>query len=196
MPLPAIPKLYTPEAYLEWEEQAQERSEYRNGEVVPMAGGTANHNRIAGEFYKRFPTEIASQAYEIFMSDMRLWIPAMQLYTYPDIAVIKGEPIYHQGRQDTVENPDLILEVLSKSTRHYDQTDKFDAYRTIASLQEYVMVDQYSFWVKQLHKNARGQWVLTELFGADARLQLESVAFEIRLAELYRRVKFQAQEDS
>ena len=159
-------------------------------------GGTANQNRIAGEFYKRFPTEIAGQAYEIFMSDMRLWIPAMRLYTYPDIAVIKGEPIYHQSRQDTVENPDLILEVLSKSTRQYDQTDKFDAYRTIPSLQEYVMVDQYSFWVKQLHKNARGQWVLTELFGADAQLQLESVAFEIRLAELYRRVKFQVQEDA
>ena len=191
MSLQAKLKLYTPEAYLEREEQAEERSEYRAGEIIPMAGGTANHNRIAGEFYKRFPTEIAGQAYDVFIGDMRLWISAMQLYTYPDVMVIQGELAYHQGRQDTVENPYLLLEVLSTSTQQYDQTDKFDAYRTLPSLQEYVMVDQYSFWVKQFHKNDRGQWVLTELSGQDAVLRLESVAFEIPLAEIYKRVKFE-----
>ncbi len=191
MPLQAEPKRYTPATYLEREEQAETRSEYRNGAIVPMAGGTANHNRIAGEFYKRFPTEVAGQSYEIFIGDMRLWIPAMQLYTYPDVTVIQGAPVYHQNRQDTLENPHLIVEVLSKSTRQYDQTDKFDAYRSLASLQEYILVDQYSLWVKQLAKNVRGQWVFTELLGRDAVLQLESVAFEIRLVDLYRRVQFE-----
>ena len=194
MPLQAEPQLYTPEAYLLREDDAEERSEYRDGEIVPMAGGTANHNRIAGEFYKRFPTEISGQAYEIFIGDMKLWIPAVRLYTYPDVMVIEGEPVYHQDRQDTVENPYLIVEVLSRSTRQYDQTDKFDAYRTLPSLQEYVMVDQYSVWVKQLAKNTRGQWVFTELVGEEAVLQLESVSFQIRLADLYQRVKFETTE--
>ncbi|MEM9264320.1 MAG: Uma2 family endonuclease [Cyanobacteria bacterium P01_F01_bin.13] len=113
------------------------------------------------------------------------------LYTYPDVLVIQGEPVYHQNRKDTVENPHLILEVLSKSTRQYDQTDKFDAYRTLPSLQEYVMVDQYSFWVKQFAKKNQDQWVLTELTVEDAVLQIVSVNFEIRLADLYKRVKFE-----
>ena len=191
MQIQAKPQLYTPAEYLALEEQADERNEYRSGEVIPMAGGTANHNRIAGEFYKRFPTEIASQEYEIFIGDVKLWIPDIPLYTYPDGLVIQGEPIYHQNRNDTVENPHLILEVPSKSTRQYDQTDKFDACRTLPSLQEYVMVDQYSFWVKQFAKNDQDQWVLTELTGEDAVLQLVSVDFEIRLADLYKRVRFE-----
>ncbi|NET60181.1 MAG: Uma2 family endonuclease [Symploca sp. SIO2E6] len=195
MPLQAKPKLYTPEAYLLREDDAAERSEYRNGEIIPMAGGTANHNRIAGDFYKQFPTEISGQAYEIFIGDMKLWIPAVELYTYPDVMVIKGEPIYHQDRQSTVENPYLIVEVLSKSTRQYDQTDKFDAYRTIPSFQEYVLVDQYSFWVKQFAKTTSEQWIFTELVGKDAILQLESVQFQIPLAHLYQRVKFEKDEN-
>ena len=191
MQIQAKPKLYTPAEYFAFEERAHERSEYRNGEIVPIAGGTANHNRIAGEFYKRFPTEISGQEYEVFIGDMKLWIPDIPLYTYPDVLVIQGEPIYHQNRTDTVENPHLILEVLSKSTRQYDQTDKFDAYRTLPSLQEYVMADQYSFWVKQFAKNDQNQWVLTELTGEEAVLKLVSVNFAIRLADLYKRVRFE-----
>lgn len=188
------PKLCTPVEYFLLEEKAEERSEYRDGDIVLMAGGTANHNRIAGEFCKRFPTAIGGQVYEAFIGDVKLWIPAFSLYTYPDVMVIKGEPVYHQDRKDTFENPHLIVEVLSKSTRQYDQTDQFDAYRSLPSLKEYVMVDQYSFWVKQFAKNDRGQWVLTELTGEDATLKLASVAFEVRLADLYRRVNFE--EDS
>ncbi|MEL6321403.1 MAG: Uma2 family endonuclease [Cyanobacteria bacterium J06626_14] len=87
------------------------------------------------------------------------------------------------------------MEVLSKSTRQYDQTDKFDAYRSLPSLQEYVMADQYSCWVKQYAKNDRGQWVLTELTGADAVLRLASVNFELQLADLYKRVNFDEEND-
>ena len=187
----AQPKLCTPAEYFLLEEAAEERSEYRNGEMVPMAGGTANHNRIAGEFYKRFPTEISGEAYESFIGNMKLWIPEFSLYTYPDVLVIQGDPVYHQNRTDTVENPHLIMEVLSKSTRQYDQTDKFDAYRSLPSLQEYVMADQYSFWVKQFAKNDQGKWVLTELAGEEAVLQLTTVTFELPLADLYKRANFE-----
>ncbi|MEL6321404.1 MAG: Uma2 family endonuclease [Cyanobacteria bacterium J06626_14] len=101
----AKPKPYTPAEYLSLEEVAEERSEYRNGEVVSMAGGTANHNRIAGEFYKQCPTAIGDQVYESFIGDVRLWIPRFSLYAYPDIMIIQGAPIYHQDRTDTVETP-------------------------------------------------------------------------------------------
>jgi Uma2 family endonuclease len=107
--------------------------------------------------------------------------------------VIQGEIVYHPDRRDVVENPCLILEVLSKSTQQYDQTDKFDAYRSILSLQEYVMVDQYSFWVKQFVKNDRNQWVFTELFGQEASLCLESVPLQLSLTTLYQRVQFEVE---
>ena len=89
MQIHAKPKLHTSAEYLTLEEQADERSEYRSGQIVPMVGGTANHNRIAGEFYKRFPTEISGQEYEAFIGDMKLWIPDIPLYTYPDVLVIQ-----------------------------------------------------------------------------------------------------------
>ncbi|MGB0562808.1 MAG: Uma2 family endonuclease [Spirulinaceae cyanobacterium] len=190
MQLQAKPPILTPTEYLEREETALERHEYRNGEVIKMVGSTADHDRIAGAFYRQFPTEIDAQNYEIFIGDMKLWIPATNLYTYPDIVVITGDPVYHQNRQDAIENPSLIVEVLSKSTGQYDQTDKFDAYRSIDTLKEYVMIDQYSYWVKQFVKNDQGQWVLTERVGAEAMLRLESISFAIPFADLYKRVQF------
>lgn len=181
---------YTPQQYWDLEQQAAARSEYRNGEIIEMAGASANHNRIAGEFYRRIPTEMGKQTYDSFIGDMKLSVPAMSLYTYPDVVVVQGEPVYHQDRTDIIENPHLILEVLSKSTRQYDQTDKFDAYRTLDSLQEYIMADQCSFWVKQFSRTRDNQWLLTEITGADAILQLTSIDVKMSLAELYRRVKF------
>ncbi|NEO83338.1 MAG: Uma2 family endonuclease [Spirulina sp. SIO3F2] len=184
-------KRYSPEEYLELEEQAQARSEYRDGEIVLMAGGTVNHNRIAGAFYRAIPDEIGDQVYEGFIGDMKVWIPQKRMYPYPDVLVVAGEPAYHAGRQDIIENQLLIVEVLSKSTQQYDQTDKFDAYRTISSLQEYIMIDQYSYWVKQFVRGDRGQWIFTELIGQDAILQLGSIDFEIILKQLYQRVQFE-----
>ncbi|ERT03780.1 restriction endonuclease family protein [Lyngbya aestuarii BL J] len=186
---------YTPEEYLELEEQAEFKNEYRNGEILPMAGGTTNHNKIAGNFYKRFPLTIQEQDYEVYIGDVKLWIPSDQTYTYPDIMVIEGEPIYQENRRDIITNPLLIVEVLSKSTQSYDQGDKFRSYRSIPSFKEYILIDQSSYYLEQYSKQTENQWLFKEYEGEDSVLTLDSVELQMSLGEIYERVDFEQTEE-
>lgn len=185
----------TPEQYLELEDQADQRHEYRHGERVVMSGGTTNHNRLIVALCTYLNLALMDQDADVFSGDVKVWIPAYQLFTYPDLMMVQGEPQYYQDRpdherQDAIENPSVVVEVLSKSTRQYDQSDKFDAYRTLDSLREYILIDQYSFWVKRFTKNSQGQWLLTEFIGEDAVLHLQTIDFELAFTDLYKRVKF------
>jgi Uma2 family endonuclease len=125
-------RYYSPEEYLALEEAADYKSEYIDGEIVPMAGGSTNHNRIAGNFYAALNFAFRTEDYEVFMSDVRLWIHERRIYTYPDVMVVAGEPEYYNNRTDTITNPRVIIEVLSPSTKRYDSSKKFEAYRTIS----------------------------------------------------------------
>ncbi len=136
-------RYYTPEEYLELEEKAESKSEYRDGEIISIVDITTNHNKIAGNFCRIFPLTVQNQAYDIYMADLRLWVPQYRVYTYPDVMVIKGKPIYEGTGKTTVTNPFLIVEVLSNSTKNYDKTDKFKYYRSIAELQEYILSQLY-----------------------------------------------------
>ena len=188
-------RYYTPEEYLQIEETAEYKNEYRDGEIVPMTGKTTNYNKIALNFCRKFPLTVKGQNYEIFIGDVRLWIPRYRLYTYPDIIVIQGEPIYQGTATTTVTNPLMIVEVLSKPTKDYDRTDKFKYYRSIPDFKEYILIDQYSFYVEQFNKNLQGKWVLTEYESENAVLALESIEFEIQFGELYQRVNFDVTEE-
>ena len=187
-------RYYTPEEYLTLEEKAIDRHEYRDGEIILMMGGTTNHNQIAGNFYKRFPLNIQNQNYYVYMNDARLWIAQYRLYTYPDVMVIKGKPLYEGTGTINVTNPSLIVEVLSKSTRDYDCTDKFRYYRSIPEFQEYILIDQYRFYMAQYFKQKDGQWLFNDYQGGEAILQLASVDFEISFQDLYERVDFELDE--
>jgi Uma2 family endonuclease len=183
-------KRYTPEEYLALEETAEYKSEYHNGEIIPMTGGTTNHNKIALNFSANFKFAVRGQDYEIYMGDVRLSLPRYRRYVYPDIMVIQGKPVYEGAGTTTVTNPLLIVEVLSKSTSNYDKGDKFQYYRSIPELREYVMIDQYAYHVEQFAKNYEGKWFLSELESADAVLSLASVDFQIPLSDIYERVNF------
>jgi Uma2 family endonuclease len=185
-------------AYLEQEDQSTQRHEYRNGDIIEMTGGTTNHNRLVVALCTYLNLALTEQDGEVFTGDVKVWIPDFQFFTYPDLMLVQGEPHYYaelpgQPQYDIIENPGLIVEVLSKSTRQYDQSDKFDAYRTLESLQEYVLIDQYSFWVKQFVKNAEHQWTFSEAVGSDATLKLHVMDFQLSFAELYKRVNFEDQ---
>jgi len=181
---------YTPEEYLELEEKAEYKSEYRDGEIVPMTGGTTNHNQIAGNFYANLKFSQKGQNYRIYIGDVGLWIPRYQQHTYPDVMVIQGQPVYPGTSTTTVMNPLLITEVLSKSTQNYDQGNKFLYYRSIPEFKEYILIDQYQYHVMQYLKTAVGQWSFTELEGESTILSLQSIDFEIPLSELYDQVNF------
>lgn len=158
-----------------------------------MPGGTPNHNRIAGNFYAALNFAFKRQPYDVFVTDQRLWIPRKRIYTYPDVMIIQGELQLQEGRRDTLTNPMLIAEVLSSSTEAYDRSRKFAAYRTISSFQEYVLIDQYSMHIEQYYKTEPRQWIFSEHDGEEASLSLNSVPFEIALADLYDKVDFEAE---
>lgn len=172
-------RYYTVEEYLTLEETSESKHEYWDGEIVVMAGGTTNHNEIAGNFYSHFKMAMRGQGYKIYMGDVKLSIPRYRLYTYPDIMVISGVPVYEGTGITIVTNPTLIVEVLLNSTHNYDRTNKFKMYRSIAPLQEYILIDQYSANVEQFAKNSQDQWVLTEYESIQDNLVLHSMTFEI-----------------
>lgn len=182
---------YTPEEYLALEETAEEKHEYYDGEITPMTGGTTNHNTLALTIASFFFTQLSAEDYQVYINDVRLWIECDRIYTYPDVMVVKGKPIYQGENKTCITNPFLIVEVLSKSTQNYDQGDKFDAYRSLPNLQEYILIDQYKYYVKQFAKNPEGKWVLTDYLGKDAILKLESLELSITLQNLYQRVDFE-----
>lgn len=181
---------YTPTEYLEREDRSSVKHELIDGEIITVAGASANHNRLNLNFCRLFPLEIDGQDYEIFMNDMRLYLPANQSYVYPDAIVISATPEFTDNNQTAVTNPCLIMEVLSTSTEGYDKSGKFRLYRSIPSFVEYLLIDQFSYRVEQYTKVDSHQWLLTEWLGEDAVMQLRSASVQIPLKDLYHRVSF------
>ena len=184
-------KRYTPAEYLEREEQAETKSELIQGEIIAMAGASANHNRISVNFCRLFPLDNGNQQYEIFMGDMRLWLPTYDSYTYPDVLAVSASPQFTDDKQTALTNPCLIVEVLSASTAIYDKTDKFRLYRSIPEFEEYLLIDQTAYCVEQYTKVGQNQWLMTEVLGQHEALVLQTVQVEMKLTDLYKRVKFE-----
>lgn len=189
-------RYYTPDEYLQLEEDAETRNEYVDGQIIPMAGGTTNHNRIALNLSAALNFAFRQENYEVFMSDVRLWIPERRIYTYPDVMIVAGEPQYLNDRTDIILNPQVIIEVLSNSTQGYDRENKFAAYRTIPTFQEYILVDQTRIRVEQFSKSAKKRWIMCEYDNEDEKVALTTLPFEITFADLYNKVKFPAIESS
>ena len=181
---------YSPEEYLELETPAEYKSEYYDGQIIPMAGGKPNHNQLAINLTSAINYNLRKQPYRVFMSDLRLWIPNCRLYTYPDVMVVNTPLVFAENRQDTVVNPLMIAEILSDSTEKYDRGDKFRMYRTIPSFQEYLLISQTAMQVEQFTKNQSNRWVLSDYVGKEAKIIFDSFELEIGLDELYDRVDF------
>lgn len=184
------PAVITADDYLAQEVLAETRNEYRNGVVVPMTGGTPEHNFIAINLITILKFALRGQAYDLALADQRLWIPEPNLYTYPDVMVARRPIERKPDRTDTVMNPILIAEVLSKSTAAYDRTEKFAAYRTIASLQNYLLIDQYQPHVELYARTGDQQWLFSEYGQLSDRVLLDAVSVELPLADLYEAIEF------
>ncbi|PPT06202.1 Protein of unknown function DUF820 [Geitlerinema sp. FC II] len=158
---------YSPQEYLELEAQADFRSEYRDGDIVPMAGGTTNHNEIVTNLCVALKTQLRTRGYRLFTENVRVWIERYRVYTYLDLMVISGKPIYHGAGTSTVTNPILIVEVASKSTKNYDRGDKFDYYCSLLSFQEYLLVEQSRWRVLQHLRQEGDRWLLSDYEAKD-----------------------------
>jgi Uma2 family endonuclease len=185
-------RFYTPDEYFDFEVSLDTRHEYINGEIFPMTGGTPEHNEIASILNAALRMSLRGKPYSIFVADQRLWIPDRTLYTYPDVMVC-SRPLERQaGRNDTLVNPVMIAEVLSKSTKSYDRDEKFAAYRTVPTFQEYLLIDQYATHVEQYSRTESHKWLFTEYDDPETHILLASIPFEIRLADLYEGIEFES----
>jgi Uma2 family endonuclease len=179
----------TPEEYLAIERQAETRSEYLDGEMFAMTGGSLHHNLIVSNLVRELSLQLKKRPCQVYPSDLRVHIPATGLYTYPDVIVVCGEPRLEDQHLDSLLNPTLIVEVLSPTTEAYDRGKKFEHYQTIQTLSEYVLVSQDSFRVEQYLRQDGNRWLLTTTAGLDGRVALPSVQCELALAEIYDKVK-------
>ena len=192
----AVPKpRYTFEEYLARERAAPGKSEYYRGEIFAMAGGSVRHNTISVNLVVSLRGRLRGSPCRPCNSDQRIHIPANGLSTYPDVSVVCGEIQTDTEDHDAIINPRVIFEVLSKSTERYDRGKKFDLYRQLDSLQEYILVAQDEPLVERFVRQDDGSWLLTVLKGGDAILEFQSLAAVLPLAEIYEDVTFGPEED-
>ncbi|HET6383187.1 MAG TPA: Uma2 family endonuclease [Armatimonadota bacterium] len=179
----------TPAEYLEIERKAETKSEYYDGEMFAMSGASRQHNRITLDVATALNAALMNTRCEPFSTDMRVKVTAAGLYAYPDVVVVCDEPEFEDQELDTLLNPTLIIEVLSTTTEAWDRGRKFELYRSVESLKEYVLIDQNRPHVERYLRQGE-TWVLTELSDLNAELELPSVGCRIALKEIYRRVPF------
>jgi Uma2 family endonuclease len=179
----------TPEEYLSFERAAEYKNEYFDGEIVAMTGASRKHILITLGVAAALREQLRGRPCETYSSEMRVRIPSANLYTYPDVVVACGKPEFEDAEVDTLLNPVLIVEVLSKSTAAYDRRQKFDYYRTLPSLEEYLLVEQDEYHVVQYVRQRDGRWLLADIRGAEASVELSSVGCVLKLADVYERVE-------
>ncbi|MBS1797498.1 MAG: Uma2 family endonuclease [Acidobacteria bacterium] len=187
----AIPKSkLTPEEYLEFERKSATKHEFFKGEIFAMSGAKRDHNKITTNLSGLVWQHLKGKDCESYSNDMRVFVPRTGLYTYPDLVVVGGEPRFQDEVFDTLLNPVLLIEVLSESTESYDRGRKFQHYRSIESLREYVLVAQDEARIEKYVRHGDGFWLLSEAVGLDAEIEFASIECRIPLAEVYDKIDF------
>ena len=177
----------SPDEYLALERHTDTKSEYLDGEIFAMAGASRQHNRIVLNVASALDAQLKAKGCEVYASEMRVKIQRTGLYTYPDVIVACGEPRFEDAEVDTLLNPQVILEVLSKSTEDYDRGTKFLQYRALPSLVEYILIAKDRTHVEHHLRQSEG-WLLTETSSREDVLVLPSCGARLALADVYDRV--------
>ena len=181
-------QVISPEEYSIVERQALDKSEFFNGEIIPIAGVTRNHNRINENLSVLIGTFLKENSCQSFSSDVRVHLPATGLYAYPDIVIVCGEPELLPDGFENLLNPAVLIEVMSEGTEDYDRSRKFLRYHSIPSFQEYILIDSQQVAVEIWRKNELGQWTLIEqLADPSAQFTIQTIRLTLPLAKAYAR---------
>jgi Uma2 family endonuclease len=184
-------KRITPQEYLEFERDAEVKSEYIDGEVFLRSGVSREHARIVLNIAAYLHAKFEGRSCEVYASELRTKVSQTGSYAYPDVVALCGEVRFEDEQLDTLVNPQLIVEVLSDSTESYDRGKKFAHYRTIDSLREYVLVSQTECRVERFSRQDDATWLYGENTDPNGAIELASVACRIPLARIYQRVDFE-----
>lgn len=184
----AAPQLkMTPEQYLAFERVSDQRHEYADGEIFAMSGGTREHSLAGANVVGELRSALLDRPCEVHGSDLKIKAAATRKYHYADALVVCGQPIFEDETRDVLLNPKLIVEVLSDSTERYDRGDKFTSYRTIGTVEDYVLVSQTTVLVEHYHRLPEGTWLYRAL-GPGETLALASLGCEIPVDRIYLKV--------
>ena len=186
---PQLKPRLTPEDYLAIERSAEFKSEYFDGEIFAMAGASRAHNSIVLNTGSEIRQHLKNRSCKAYVNDMRVKVNPTGLYAYPDVIVVCGKEQFEDTHLDTLLNPTLIIEVLSDSTEAYDRGRKFEHYRHLDSLVEYVLIAQQRPHVESFRRQSDQHWLLAECSGLDGTLRLESIDCDLALAEIYAKVE-------
>lgn len=183
-----IHKKYTLEEYFQLEDKSSVKNEFVNGKIIPMAGGTYNHNSISGTIYGLLFTLFffSDKQIKAHNSDQKVYITAFNKIAYTDTCVTVGEPNFHQDGNQAITNPTLIVEVASKSTEQKDRTTKFRMYQSLPTFQEYVIVNQDMPIVEVFYKIEENKWQMTSYVGLDKVVKFETIGAELKMADIYK----------
>jgi Uma2 family endonuclease len=185
----SLPSPYvTPQQYLEIERKAEHKSEYVDGQMYAMSGVSRSHNRITLDIFLRLDEQLTDGPCEVFVSKIRVRPKTGGPYYYPDVIVVCGEQKFEDHEFDTLLNPKVIVEVLSPSTEPYDRGKKFEMYRQMPSLAEYILIAQDHIHVEHYVLQGSGTWEFSETRDAESIVELPSVGARLKVADIYRRV--------
>jgi Uma2 family endonuclease len=183
-------RLYTIEEYFELEEKADYKSEFRNGKIVKMSGGTLSHNRIKITISSLlFMLALQMRTFETFDSDQKIYLPQFNHGVYADAAVVIGEPEMYKDGNQAILNPTLVIEVLSNSTSNYDRSAKFRKYQSLDSFKEYVLIDQEMPVIDVLYKEGERDWRMKTYIGLEDEIYLKSIDVMLKMSDIYQKIK-------
>lgn len=180
----------TPQQYLQQEDLAEFRSEYWNGEVVAMSGGSPRHNQIIRNLALGLGIQLRGSSCKLFLDQTRVYVSECNTYFYPDVFIVCGQPQYEEGASEMVRNPTVIIEALSSSTEAVDRGRKFACYRSLPSLQLYILIQQDASAIEMYARQTDDTWLLTPLTGMEATLLLNLVGVTLPFSEIYQDVTF------
>ena len=182
----SIPDIYIPpEEYLALERKAEYKSEYVDGEMFAMAGGSERHNLIVANIIAGLHNQLVGSPCRVYPGDLKVRAPKPRFFFYPDVSVVCGETKFHDEHKDVVLNPAVIFEVLSEGTATFDRGQKFLGYQQLDTLAEYIMVSQDGVLVEHYVRQESGSWIYTKLSGLDASLVLPSIECQLELSFIY-----------
>jgi Uma2 family endonuclease len=179
----------TPDEYLALDRAAEAKSEYCAGRIIAFAGAGKSHNLIVANVIAGVHRQLIDRPCNVYPSDMRVLISNTGMYAYPDVAITCGREEFADSRNDVLLNPIVLIEVLSESTANYDRGAKFEHYRRIESLREYILISQVPYAVDHYVRRVDAQWLLTEFDAAADVVKHSSIDCELSLSEVYAKVR-------
>lgn len=189
-------RMFTPEEYLTLERAAEYKSEYMDGQIYAMSGGSPDHSTITINVTGEIHRQLKGRHCRAYSNDMKVRTGTQSLFSYPDLVVVCNEPRFHDIQRDVMLNPTLIVEVLSPSTEAFDRRRKFVQYQDIASLQTYVLIAQNEPRIEQYNRQDNATWPCSVVTGRENSIYLASIDCTLALADVYDRIQFTTEPES